>query len=362
MRIAYLCADRGIALGGSKGAAVHMTAIVTALARSGAEVLLLPSRVAGGGLDELPADVIVDPLPAAATDAALADLLEARLSEFGAEALYERISLHTAAGAAAAARLGIPYLVELNAPLPEEAARYRSLERPREAERLEREVLSGADAVLAVSGPLVRYARERGATHVEVFPNAVDLGRFPAPSTVREPRCVFLGALRPWHGVEAVAEGWRLLGREAPELLVVGDGPGRSALEAVGAKVIGTVTHREVPALLASASIGLAPYAADAPGYFSPLKLFEYLAAGLAVVAGAIEGVCEVVSHEHVVLASPGDPEAFADAVRTLAADERMRARLGSAGRELVAAHHTWDRRARRILALAYRLQPAVAR
>jgi glycosyltransferase involved in cell wall biosynthesis len=221
-------------------------------------------------------------------------------------------------------------------------------------------VLSCADSVLAVSGPLAGYARQRGAARVEVFPNAVDVTLFSAPPKLREPTCVFLGALRPWHGVDAVAEAWRLLGREAPDLLVVGDGPGRAALEAVGAKVVGAVPHDEVPALLASASIGLAPYAADAPGYFSPLKLFEYLAAGLAVVAGAIEGVREVVGHEHVVLAPPGDPVALAEAVRTLAADERMRARLGSAGRQLVAAHHTWERRARRIFALSYQLQPAV--
>jgi glycosyltransferase involved in cell wall biosynthesis len=358
MRIAYLCVDRGIALGASKGAAVHMAEIVTALARGGAELLLLPSSVAGG-LDELPADVIVDPLPAAATDAELADVLEERLSEFGAEALYERLSLHTSAGATAAVRLGIPHLVELNAPLPEEAARYRRLERPLEADELERMVLSSADAVLAVSGPLARYASGRGATRVEVFPNAVDLERFPEASSVREPRCVFLGTLRPWHGVETLAESWRLLGREAPALLVVGDGPGRGELEAVGAEVVGAVPHQEVPALLSSASIGLAPYAADAPGYFSPLKLFEYLAAGLAVVAGSIAGVREVVGPDHAVLVPPGDPAALAAAVRDLAGNESKRARLGVAGRELVAAQHTWDRRARRILALAYRLQPA---
>jgi alpha-maltose-1-phosphate synthase len=133
MRIAYLCADRGVALGGSKGAAVHMSSIVTALARCGAEVLLLPRSVVGDTSRDLPANVSVDPLPEAATDAALADQLEERLSEFGAEALYERFSLHTSAGAAAAGRLGIPYLVELNAPLLEEAARYRSLDRPLEA-------------------------------------------------------------------------------------------------------------------------------------------------------------------------------------------------------------------------------------
>jgi alpha-maltose-1-phosphate synthase len=177
------------------------------------------------------------------------------------------------------------------------------------------------------------------------------------PSSVREPRCVFVGSLRPWHGIEALAECWRLLGREAPALLVVGDGQGRGELEAVGAEVIGAVPHGEVPALLTSASIGLAPYAADAPGSFSPLKLFEYMAAGLAVVAGSIAGVRDVVGPDQAVLVPPGDPAALAAAVRELAADESRRAQLGAAGRELVVAQHTWDLRARRILTLAYRLQ-----
>ena len=351
MRIAYLCADRGIALGGASGATVHMAEIVSALARRGSEVLLLPSAVLGG-VEELPDGVTVDPLPADGTDVDLALWLEERLREFGAEALHERLALHSAAGAVAARRLGIPHLVELDAPLPEEAAL---------AVELERAVLASADVVLAVSEPLARYARTRGAARVAVLPNAVDLTRFPTPSTMGEPRCVFLGALRPWHGVQTLAAAWRLLGREAPPLLVVGDGPGRVMFEAVGAEVTGAMPHAEVPRLLATASIGLAPYARDAPGYFSPLKLFEYLAAGLATIAGAIEGVREVVGHEHAVLTPPGDPGALAAAVRDLAADGPRRARLGSAGRALVAAHHTWDRRAERVLSLAAEVTPAVA-
>jgi glycosyltransferase involved in cell wall biosynthesis len=358
VRIAYLCTDRGIALGGSKGAAVHMAEIVSALAGRGADVLLLPRSVAGPAKG-LPPGVRVESLPPAETDAELADWLERRLGEFGAGALYERLALHSAAGAAAAARLAIPHLVELNAPLREEAARYRSLDRPEEADLLERVVLASADAVLAVSGPLAFYARRRGARIVRVLPNAVAPDRFAAPPA-REPRCVFLGALRPWHGVDVLVRSWRLLGKEAPSLLVVGDGPGRGELEAAGARVTGAVPHARVPELLASASIGLAPYAPDAPGYFSPLKLFEYLAAGLAVVAGSIDGVREVVGPEQAVLVTPGDAEALAAAVRDLAADAAKRERLGAAGRALVEARHTWDLRADTILALAERLRPAV--
>jgi glycosyltransferase involved in cell wall biosynthesis len=104
-----------------------------------------------------------------------------------------------------------------------------------------------------------------------------------------------------------------------------------------------------VPAVLAGADIGIAPYAADAPPYFSPLKLFEYLAAGLAVVAAAIPGVTELVDERTAVLVPPGDPEALADAVASLAADPLGRERLGRSGR-MLAERHTWAHRARGIL------------
>jgi glycosyltransferase involved in cell wall biosynthesis len=360
MRVVYLCADRGIPLGGLKGASVHMAQIVSALARTGAEVLLLPRSVSADS-ELLPEGVAVEPLPSAAVDAMLANWLEARLRLFGAQALCERFALHSAAGATAAARLQIPHIVELNAPLPVEAARYRTLDRPGEAHRLERAVLAGADLVLAVSAPLAAYARARGATRVEIFPNAVDVRQFTVPSRPRELRCVFLGALRPWHGVGTIVEAWRLLGPEAPSLLVVGDGPERAALEALGAEVTGAVPHEQVPGLLSTAAIGLAPYASDAPDYFSPLKLFEYLAAGLAVVAGSLPGVRDVVGPEHAVLVPPGDPEALATAVTALVRDEARRSRLGAAGRELVVARHTWDARATRIVDVLSELRLAVA-
>jgi alpha-maltose-1-phosphate synthase len=359
MRIAYLCADRGIALGGFKGASVHVAEVVSALARRGAEILLLPSSIAAE--PPLPTGVTLEPLPPTRNDARLAEWLSARLRSFQADVLCERFALHTAAGATAARRLRIPHVVELNAPLPLEAARYRTLDRPVRAHRLERSVLAGADLVLAVSGPLARYAQQRGAARVEVLSNGVDVRRFAGVSCTQEPRCVFLGTLRPWHGTSTIAAAWRLFDGGAPQLLVVGDGPGRRELEAVGADVTGVVRHAEVPSLLATASIGLAPYAVDAPDYFSPLKLFEYLAAGLAVVAGGIAGVREVVGPDHAVLIPPGNPEALAAAVAELVRDEPKRSRLGAAGRELVATRHSWDARAQRILDLVPELSLAVA-
>jgi glycosyltransferase involved in cell wall biosynthesis len=369
MRLVYLSTDPGIAFGGTKGASVHVEELVGALAAAGAEVLLIVASCVPGA--SRPDGVTVEALPGpgkrSSTAARLAygpersAWLEDRIGGFGAEALYERLALHSAAGSVAARALRIPHVVELNAPLLEEAERYRRLDFRAEADRLERAVLTGADIVLAVSGQLALYARSRGARRVEVLPNAVALERF---ERVRRrdhdpPVAAFAGSLRPWHGVDSIAEAWSLLGPKAPELLVVGDGPGRPLLEAVGARVVGAVPHADVPVLLAGADLGLAPYARDAPDYFSPLKLFEYLAAGLATIAADVPGVREVVTSEEVVLVPRGDAPALADAVAALASDEPRRLRLGSAGRELVGARHTWRHRARTILEHAAELVPA---
>jgi glycosyltransferase involved in cell wall biosynthesis len=362
-RLAYLCTDPGVAWGGTKGASVHMTQMAEALAEQDAEILVIAARVKR----ELPRPSLgltLEPLPGPGPGASAAERLAAeplrvawlrrRLERFGADALYERLALHSAAGSAAAAALGIPHLVELNAPLPSEASRHRRLEESRAAQ-LERTVLRNADLVLAVSEPLADYARSRGARRVKVFPNPVSLERFgdPVSHDGREPMAAFVGALRSWHGVATVAEAWGRLGGDTPELIVIGDGSGHDALEAVGAAVTGWVPHDKVPELLADAHIGVAPYALDAPGYFPPHTPFDYLAAGLAVVAARLPGVVEVVDDTSAVLIPPGDPRALAEAVAALAADPARRARLGSAGRRLVRARHTWERRARDVLQAA---------
>jgi glycosyltransferase involved in cell wall biosynthesis len=369
MRIAHLSTDPGIAFGGVKGASVHLQELAGAFADAGADVLVLVAACTRGEQRAGLVEVLPGPgknAPAAdriAAEAELAGWLCGRLEHFGADLVYERLALHSAAGSLAARSIGIPHVVELNAPLLEEAARYRSLDLRDEADQLERTVLRVADLVLAVSSPLASYARERGARRVEVLPNAVALERYPHRSLTdgSPPVAVFSGSLRLWHGTDSIAEAWGLLGDEAPSLLVIGDGLGRSRLEAVGARVTGAVPHSRVPALLAGADIALAPYAKDAPGYFSPLKLFEYFAAGLATVVAALPGVCDVVTPETTVLVPRGDSRALADAVAALAGDPERREELGRAGRALVAAEHTWAHRARTIIDLGARLAPAEA-
>lgn len=361
MRVLQLSCDSGIAYGGVKGASVHLGELSRAFSEEGAEVLVVAAR---NECRKPPPGVTVEVLPTASRscdraeqDLARTDRLIEILDTWRPHLIYERFSLYSAAGVSAAAALGVPHVMEVNAPLPVEAARYRTLEDPELAACLEGQALSASDVVLTVSRPLARYARERGASRVEVCPNAVDPSRFPVPAPAgRQPAtAVFSGSLRPWHGSGTLADAWSILGTEAPDLLVIGDGNGREALEAVGARVTGMVSHDKVPDLLLGACLALAPYPADAPDYFSPLKLFEYLAAGLPVVAGDIPGVSDVAG-EVALLVPPGDAEALAAAVAELSADPQRRERLGRSGRSLALSLHTWRHRARGILQLGAEL------
>jgi glycosyltransferase involved in cell wall biosynthesis len=345
--------DKGIPFGGTKGAAVHLGSLVAAAAQVDLEILLIVGAVEPGA--EPPAGVELEVLPGPGIGSTVEERLawetprrhwlEERLKAFGAQALYERLALHSAFGAHAAATLDIPHVVELNAPLPWETATYRTLRFPEQAEWMERSALERASLVLAVTEPLARYARARGARDTAVLPNAAHAD-VPQADPAAPPVAVFSGTLRPWHGVDTIADAWDILGADAPPLLVIGDGPGRERLEEVGAAVTGAVPAASVAGLLARGSIGLAPYAAQCPRYFSPLKVFEYLAGGLAVVAGRLPGVEDVVSGSSAVLIPPGDACALAEAIGTLANDAELRISLAAEARRLALAHHTWEHRA----------------
>jgi glycosyltransferase involved in cell wall biosynthesis len=362
MRIACMTCDPSAPYGARLGASVRVAELVDALAREEARVLALVSSVARGAARPA-AGVTVEPLPASGKGEG-AELrpvpeleqsawIERRLRRFGADALYERFAPWSAAGSRAAGRLGIPHLVELDAPLKAGSRRCQELVELDGAARLEREVLARAKRVFAVSPPLAAHALQRGAGEVEVCPGAAAIERHPRRSPRRRSRpvAVIAGRVRPWHGIETVAAAWRLLGDAAPTLVVVGDaGEASRLLEQVGAVLLGPIPHCQLPAVLAEADIGLVPYARDVSDQVSPLKLFEYMAAGLAVVAADLPATRGLASDDQILLVPRGDPEALAAAVAGLAVDEPRRDRMGAAARALVAGAHTWRHRARRVI------------
>ncbi|MGH8874312.1 MAG: glycosyltransferase family 4 protein, partial [Acidimicrobiia bacterium] len=199
-------------------------------------------------------------------------------------------------------------------------------------------------------------------------PNGVDPVRFTVGRPPPGPNFTvgFVGTLKPWHGIETLIEAVAILASadRSYRLLIVGDGPQRAKLEELAQErgladltcFTGSVKPRRVPYHLSRMEAAVAPYP-DLPGfYFSPLKLFEYLAAGLPVVASRVGQMAELISDGKTgLLCPPGDPPALAEAVALLRRRPDLRARLGRAGRALVERSHTWDQVVDRVLRLVER-------
>jgi glycosyltransferase involved in cell wall biosynthesis len=107
--------------------------------------------------------------------------------------------------------------------------------------------------------------------------------------------------------------------------------------------VTGALDPREATKRLADAVIGLAPYPAQAPFYFCPLKIVDYLAAGLAVVSNDQGDIAHLVGDAGLVTADPDDDRAFAAAVRTLLADDERRCAMAMSGRTRAHETMTWN-------------------
>lgn len=378
-RVAFVCADAGVPVFGYKGCGVHVREICGAMLDAGLDVTLFASARGGAASPRLARVPVVDLPSPAATDheereweaiEANADIGAALDAEGPFDLVYERAALWTWAPMAYAIRTGAPGILELNAPLTDEQAKYRVLVQAETARALLAASLRTARLVAAVSQPVAAWARALAgpAVNVAVVPNGVDPRRFSAPRATGRPTgefvVGFVGTLKPWHGLPALAEAFALIAADIPgaRLLVVGDGPERSRIEqaiarhglADRATITGSVAHDAVPGLLAQMDVAVAPYPPLEDFYFSPLKLTEYMAAGLPVVASAVGQVASLITDELTgLLYSPGDVRALAASLARLHADEPLRRRLGGSARAHVTAHHTWRSVLDRVLHLA---------
>jgi glycosyltransferase involved in cell wall biosynthesis len=287
--------------------------------------------------------------------------------------IYERYALNSVAGIWAARTLGVPLLLEVNSPLATERDARTRLRLGRVAHAIERYVIRRATRVLPVSSVLSdMIVRDAGidGRKTDVIHNGVDVRRFEedraARAAIRDEigagNRVVIGAVAfflPWHGVDrllrVVADNQTL--RANVMVLLVGEGPAIPSLRqfveerSLGdvVRFAGAVPHDRVPSFLSAIDVAVLPRATP---YASPLKLFEYMAAGKAVVAPRQANVLEVAMEgSEILCCRPDDDQELERQLGRLVADAGERERLGAAARaRILRDDRTWRANARRIV------------
>lgn len=284
--------------------------------------------------------------------------------------IYERYNLFLLAGLWLKRMTGLPLFLEVNAPLKDERVAYGGLALTGLAARCDRAVWSGADRVLPVSDVLAGYIRRAGVPEerICIIHNGINRSRFPAGASGTEARrelgldeqvvLGFTGFVRSWHRLETVIP--LLADRPDAALLVIGDGPARADIEAAAdaagvserVRFLGFVERDRIAGYVAAFDIALQP---SVVAYASPLKIFEYMALGRAIVAPDQPNIREILDHERTAcLFDPDDPRGLITAVSTLLSDEEMRRKLGqAASAEIEARGLTWQANAGRIMTMA---------
>ncbi|WP_315497028.1 glycosyltransferase family 4 protein [Corynebacterium durum] len=365
MRIAYVCLDPGIPVFGTKGASVHIQEVVREYRRRGHDVTVYATRRGSDVPDDLAELRVVD-VPITTRDeeereraqqaasASVSDMVRAG----GYDLVYERYSLFSTV----IAECGVPGILEVNAPLIDEQRTHRVLVDEQAADAALREQVQAALATICVSDPVRDWviARTEG-TRVFTVPNGVNVHRItPQPESPGAPVVTFVGTLKPWHGVDVLLRA-RAQAHKDWQLRIIGDGPMRAELDdlarslGIDVDFRGAVAPDAIPQHMAGTAIGVAPYPAmdtDSDQYFSPLKVYEYMAAGLPVVASRVGQLPEIMG-ESAYLVPPSDPEALAAALDALVANPVERARVGSDNRRQAEREHSWTGTVDHILAHA---------
>jgi len=277
--------------------------------------------------------------------------------------------------------MDIPVVLEVNSPMAFERKNLVKdmLFLPLLPQLIERLNLKLADAIIVVSKHLKDYFVRRGvpASKITVIPNGVDVERFSPKVSGARVRAMlglgerivlgFVGSFHYWHGLENLLKliEHTLDRRRHIAYLLVGDGPLKKSVdEFVAQKKLeqfvilpGYVPHQEIPEHVAAMDIVLAPYPKMDFFYFSPLKIFEYMAAGKPVIASRVGQIAEIIhNEENGFLYAPENLDELMNKTAVLIQNANERKRIGEAARRTIVEHYTWQYNAEMIAAIMSRV------
>ena len=297
----------------------------------------------------------------------------------GYDLIHERFNLLALGGAWASKKLGIPFVLEVNADLLEQR-KFKGIEE-RGLRRLfaiwsTHMCFRTATQVICISPRLKEHLKTKwnvNESKLAVLPIAADVEAFKTnfnSDVVRkslgltaEPVVMWVGGFYPWHDLTLLLESFALILKRRPDarLVLVGDGQTRSLVSEIVAKnglsgaviMTGAIAHSQVPEMLSIADVAVvpsAPVTASLGGTGTPLKLFEYMAAAKAIVATAHNEALEVIRDGYSgLLVAAGDANQFADTTLKLIDDPKERSRLGQNARQQAVELYSWEEYTRRL-------------
>jgi glycosyltransferase involved in cell wall biosynthesis len=364
MRILYCAIDQTVP--GTTGGSVHVTAVAEGLAALGHEVHVLVTP----GDEPFPSGPVhwipmAPPFGAKQLRWMRTGEVRRIVARLQPAVVMERYYNFGGEGVMAAAAARAKTVLEVNAPvIDHEGSAKGRIDRALIVEPMRRwreRICARADLIVTPSAAILprdtpsrKIVRlEWGADTDRFRPDAPGLPPFERPATSV---AIFAGAFRSWHGAVNLVRAMRELherGRSDVGAVFVGDGPELPAVQDEAADLpsvvfTGAVPHTDMPACLAAADIGVAPFEIGAHRslslgfYWSPLKIFEYMAAGLPVVAPAVDRIPSIVADgREGLLYDPSHPGALAKALEMLT-DPTLRRPLGRAARERAVQEYSW--------------------
>ena len=284
--------------------------------------------------------------------------------------IYERYCLNLTAGSLAAKKHNIPFVLEVNSPLVDEMSKESGLIGRNVSQRCEKLVLDRATRVVVVTDVLRQHYASQGfdTSKFQVIHNGIDPNLFHPgvdARSVRERynlggRCVigFVGWARQWHRLELLVDAYsKLPNRDQFAVLICGDGPAIPGLReqarelgvADAVHFSGGLDHPAIPQHIAAMDIAVLP---SIPVYASPMKLFEYMAMGKAVLVPDQANLREVVIEgQNGMFIPPDNPNGFAQAVKALAMNPALQQQLSRGALETIQqGKYFWTENAKRVL------------
>ncbi len=239
---------------------------------------------------------------------------------------------------------------------------------------MEKWILKRAAGLYAVSDELkdIILAEGISAHFFETIPNGVDLGKFnrnisvnPELRTLTGGNLVvgFTGSLKKWHGVDILIESFAMLSKEIKNvvLVIIGDGYERQKLEKMIHELdltekvflLGKVNHTDIPSYIAGFDVAVAPYKDDGTFYFSPLKVFEYMAVAKPVIASSVGQLRTIIDNGvDGVLTEPNDKHSLFRELCSLVINGEKRKMIGGNAYEKILNNYLWSHAAQKIIVM----------